>query len=109
MDDIDEWISQHSGKNSKQEDCSIDGRCLNENVESDIKIPQVDGADDILRTPTKRADQKISRYQTKSSTPQRSPKTNNSSPTRSPRTPKLNASTKYAPLPLLVTNHSANS
>ncbi|XP_037953294.1 DNA polymerase zeta catalytic subunit [Teleopsis dalmanni] len=75
------------------------------------KLEQIDGSDDILKTPPKRnGNQKLATNSTKKTTPPTTPKklygSSNKSPVRSPRTPRRNVASRYAPLPITITNHS---
>lgn len=69
-------------------------------------LPQNDGSDDILKTPSKSA-KNIAAAKTPPrtpTTPQRRHTLGAASPSRSPRTPK--SGHKYKPLPLVITNRS---
>ncbi|XP_034475797.1 DNA polymerase zeta catalytic subunit [Drosophila innubila] len=90
LDDIDELLLKLTQSQPKSE------------PSQPLKMPQIDGADDQLpRTPKK----------SKAKTPRTPPRTPTTPKSRismqQPRTPKSSAAKKYAPLPLMIVNKSA--
>ncbi|XP_065368468.1 DNA polymerase zeta catalytic subunit [Calliphora vicina] len=67
-------------------------------------VPQVDGADDLLRTPTKAAKTVVAKTSPSTPTTPKNRRLTMGSPCRSPRTPKTGH--KYASLPLVSINRS---
>lgn len=101
MDDLDEFLLKFS--QSQPTDA--------ENTEQSIKLPQIDGSDDQLKTPVKQnKNNLVQQSPHKTPTTPKNRSTSKISPTRSPRTPKSsNAARKYAPLPLVITSKSGKS
>lgn len=95
LDDIDELLLKLSQSQSQPDAAPSQQR----------EMPQVDGADDQLqRTPTK------ARTRAQQRTSPRTPTTPKSRISmQQPRTPKSSVAKKYAPLPLIITNRSAQS
>lgn len=71
---------------------------------ADFNVPQVDGADDLLRTPTKTSKTSAVKASPHTPTTPKHRRQTMGSPCRSPRTPKT--AHKYAPLPLVSINRS---
>lgn len=78
-------------------------------------IPQIDGSDDVLYTPKKSVSKNRlpsavkTLHKNPSHTPKKSKEGGAGSPLRSPRTPKSSSLSKYAPLPLVISNNSDKS